>query len=212
MKSIKTLFFLLAVVFSVNIFSQKKSTKNETTKLTILVKDGNNKPIPGAVILFDNVKQKRVANASGYFKIKLKKAPKEISAFSSLIGVKTITYKGEDSIVIKIRRNNDDYFEDTSDEKIASAIQFRDIYDYLRGKVSGVNISTSNSITIRGNSTFSGGRGPLLILNGVQIDESSFAQIVPTTIRSVKILKGPEAAIYGVRGANGVIEVVTAIN
>lgn len=212
MKSIKTLFFVLTVLFSVNIFSQKESTKKETNKLTILVKDGNNKPIPGAIILFDNVKQKRVANAAGYFKIKLKKAPKEISAFSSLIGVKTITYKGEESIVIKIRKSNDDYFEDTSDEKMASAIQFRDIYDYLRGKVSGVNISTSNSITIRGNSTFSGGRGPLLILNGVQIDESSFAQIVPTTIKSVKILKGPEAAIYGVRGANGVIEVVTAID
>lgn len=212
MKSIKTLFFVLTVLFSVNIFSQKESTKKETNKLTILVKDGNNKPIPGAIILFDNVKQKRVANAAGYFKIKLKKAPKEISAFSSLIGVKTITYKGEESIVIKIRKSNDDYFEDTSDEKMASAIQFRDIYDYLRGKVSGVNISTSNSITIRGNSTFSGGRGPLLILNGVQIDESSFAQIVPTTIKSVKILKGPEAAIYGVRGANGVIEVVTTID
>ena len=212
MKSIKTLFFLLAVLFSVNIFSQKKSEEKETTKLTLLVKDGNNKPIPGAVILFDNVKQKRVANAAGYFKIKLKKAPKEISAFSPLIGVQTITYKGEGSIVIKIKKNDDDYVKDTNDKKIASATQFRDIYDYLRGKVSGVNISLANRITIRGNSTFSGGRGPLLILNGVQIDESSFAYIVPTTIRSVKILKGPETAIYGLRGANGVIEVVTLIN
>jgi TonB-dependent SusC/RagA subfamily outer membrane receptor len=212
MKSIKTLFFLLAVIFSVNIFSQKNTSKKETKKLTILVKDANNNPIPGAVILFDNVKQKRVANASGYFKIKIQNHPKEISAFSSLIGVKTIAYNGEDSLVIKIRKDDDDYVQDTNYEKVVSPIQFRDIYDYLRGKVSGVNISTANRITIRGNSTFNGSRSPLLILNGVQIDESSFANIVPTTIRSVKILKGPETAIYGLRGANGVIEVVTVIN
>jgi TonB-dependent SusC/RagA subfamily outer membrane receptor len=57
-----------------------------------------------------------------------------------------------------------------------------------------------------------GNREPLFILNGVQIDENSFRDIVPTTIRNVKILKGPETAIYGLRGANGVIEVVTTIN
>jgi TonB-dependent SusC/RagA subfamily outer membrane receptor len=51
----------------------------------------------------------------------------------------------------------------------------------------------------------------MFILNGVQVDQETFGQIVPVTIVSVKILKGPETAIYGIRGANGVIEVTTII-
>jgi TonB-dependent SusC/RagA subfamily outer membrane receptor len=212
MKSTKTLIFLIAVLFSLHIFSQKEATK-EIIKLTILVKDADNNPIPGAVILIDDVKQKRTTNSAGYFKIKLDKAPKEITAFSPLIGVKKIPYTGKNSIIINIiAEKNSAYLTDTNTEKVSDAIQFRDIYDYLRGKVAGVNISTSNIISIRGISTMNGNREPLFILNGVQIDENSFRDIVPTTIRNVKILKGPETAIYGLRGANGVIEVVTTIN
>ena len=39
----------------------------------------------------------------------------------------------------------------------------------------------------------------------------TFGQIVPVTILKIKILKGPETAMYGIRGANGVIEVTTQI-
>ncbi len=213
MKLIKTLFFLLIILFSSTIFSQKKQTKN-IIKLSILVKDGKNNPVPGAIILIDNIKQKRVANSAGYFKIKLNKAPKEITAFSPVIGVKKIKYEGVNSLIINITKEINeinDYISDTNNQKFVDPIQFRDIYDYLRGKISGVNISTSNVIRIRGNSSMDGGRDPLLILNGMQIDKDTFGDIVPTNIRSVKVLKGPETSIYGLRGANGVIEVVTII-
>ena len=212
MKSIKTLLILLTILFSSSIFSQKKESK-KTVKLTVLVKDGKNNPIPGAIILIDNVKQKRVANSAGYFKIKLKQAPKEITAFSPLIGVKKVSYTGKNSIIINITKQTEiDLIADNNNEKISDANQFRDIYDYLRGKVPGVNISTRNVIRIRGASSWGGGRPPLLVLNNMPIDENTFADIVPTTIRSIKVLKGPETSIYGIRGANGVIEVVTTIN
>ena len=90
-------------------------------------------------------------------------------------------------------------------------MQFRDIYDYLRGKVAGVVVTVRNSIVIRGASDFREYKAPMFILNGVQVDQETFGQIVPVTIVSVKILKGPETAIYGIRGANGVIEVTTII-
>jgi TonB-dependent SusC/RagA subfamily outer membrane receptor len=210
MKTFTKTFFLLSILFSINSFSQEKKLK-EDIKLTILVKDGKNAPIPGAIILIDNVKQKRVANSAGYFKIKLEKAPKEITAFSPLIGAKTIKYEGNNSIIVKIIKEANDFISDTNYEKVVDPIQFRSIYDYLRGKVSGVNITTTNVISIRGNSSWSGIRSPLFVLNGLQVDEQTFGAIVPTTIRSVKILKGPETAIYGVQGANGVIEVVTML-
>lgn len=70
MKFLKKIFFLAAILTSIMAFSQEK---NETIKLNLTVKDYNNKPVPGAVILLDNVKQDRVANASGTFKMNLKK-------------------------------------------------------------------------------------------------------------------------------------------
>jgi hypothetical protein len=212
MYAIKKIFFLISILFSLQNFSQKNESK-EDIKLTIQIKDDSNSPIPGAVILIDNIKQKRVANAAGFFKIKLDKVPKEITAYSPLIGAKTVLYNGNNSIIIKITKDTNDYTADTANEKISDPIQFRNIYDYLRGKVSGVNISTSNVIRIRGNKSWgSGDSEPLLILNGVQVDNNSFGSIVPTTIRSVKVLKGPETAVYGIRGSNGVIEVVTALD
>ncbi|SEE21968.1 TonB-dependent receptor plug domain-containing protein [Polaribacter dokdonensis] len=213
MKLVKTLMLLAAFIFTANFSAQEKKS-GEKIKLTILVKDANNNAVPGAVILIDNVKQRRVANKAGYFKVKLDKAPKEITAFSPLVGVKKVAYNGQSSMIINIvsDKNDENYVSGRRDTKIADPIQFRDIYDYLRGKVAGVNVSTTNVISIRGTASWSGARSPLLILNGVPVDVDTFGDIVPTTIRKIKVLKGPETSIYGLRGANGVIEVTTTIN
>ena len=213
MKLVKSLMLLAAFIFTANFSAQEKKS-NEKIKLTILVKDANNNAVPGAVILIDNVKQRRVANKAGYFKVKLDKAPKEITAFSPLVGVKKVAYNGQSSMIINIvsDKNDENYVSGRRDTKIADPIQFRDIYDYLRGKVAGVNVSTTNVISIRGTASWSGARSPLLILNGVPVDVDTFGDIVPTTIRKIKVLKGPETSIYGLRGANGVIEVTTTIN
>lgn len=208
MKTFKNLILLVVFMFTIQLSSQEK------IRLTILVKDSKNKAVPGAVILIDNKKQRRVANKAGYFKIKLDKAPKEITAFSPLIGAKKVNYNGQKSMIINITSDNNNQSFVTGDKntKIADPIQFRDIYDYLRGKVAGLNISTTNVIRVRGTASWDGGRTPLLILNGVPVDDDTFGDIVPTTIRNVKVLKGPETSIYGLRGANGVIEVTTMIN
>ena len=188
-------------------FAQKK----EAVEITIKVKSDKNKPVAGALILIDNIKQKRRANRKGVFKIKLQKTPKEIAVFSPLLGIKKIKYQGQKNIFITLGKDNgmNAVNNRNINNKKVGATQFINIYDYLRGKVPGVNIGTNNTIRIRGYSTFSGGRGPLFILNGMQVDATTFENIVPTNIRKVTILKGPETAIYGVRGANGVIEVTT---
>ncbi|MEN8702998.1 MAG: TonB-dependent receptor plug domain-containing protein [Polaribacter sp.] len=208
MKLFKNLIILVVFIFTTHFSAQEK------IKLTLLIKDSKNKAVPGAIILIDNKKQRRVANKAGYFKIKLDKAPKEITAFSPLIGAKKVAYNGQKSMIINITSDDNDKSFVTGDRntKIADPIQFRDIYDYLRGKVAGLNISTTNVIRVRGTASWNGGRDPLLVLNGVPVDNDTFGDIVPTTIRNVKVLKGPETSIYGLRGANGVIEVTTMIN
>ena len=200
--AIKIVLSLYIVALSFSGFSQEK-------KLTILVKDNNNKPIPRAIILFDDVRQKRWTNSKGIFKTKLIKEPKEISAFSPKIGIKKITYTGKKKVVITIKKGNDFYIVDKHNSKSLSTMQFRNIYDYMRGQVPGVNIAPNNAINIRGYNSINGSTTPLFVVNNTPVDQIIFGNIVPTSIKSIRVLKGPETSTYGSRGANGVIVVKT---
>lgn len=86
---------------------------------------------------------------------------------------------------------------------------FRDLGDYLH-RVPGVTISGQTAI-IRGVNSFNSGIEPLFVVDGTVIG-SSFAQansmINVREIDYVKVLKGTDAAIYGVRGGNGVVLIV----
>ena len=83
----------------------------------------------------------------------------------------------------------------------------------LQGQVAGVNITSSSgspgaasNIRIRGIST-NGNNNPLILVDGNVIEDLSV--INPSDIKSINILKDATAGIYGVRGANGVILIVT---
>ncbi|WP_445748009.1 TonB-dependent receptor plug domain-containing protein [Polaribacter sp.] len=207
MKILKKIFFSAAILTSVMAFSQEKK---EDIKLTIIVKDYNNNPIPGAIILIDNKKQDRTTNENGNFKITLKISPNEIAAFSPSIGIKKIKYKGETNLELVLTENKDlNLLSENTNYKNDNPIQYRNIYDYLRGKVPGVNIDSENRIIIRGYNSINGSRNPLLILNGNPIEQDAFSNIVTTDIKYIKVLKGTETSAYGSRGANGVIIVQT---
>ena len=200
----KYIIILFGVLFfSINTHSQKK-------EITIRVKDVNNKPVAGAIILFDNVKQKVWTNSKGIFKTKFKVAPKEICAFHPNIGITKIKYEGRPNILLKIKKGNDAHIvSNNSKQKTASSSQFNTIYDYLRGKIPGVHVSSDNTIAIRGYNSINGNMSPLFILNGTNISQEVFGRIIPNDIKSVTVLKGPDTTIYGIRGANGVIIVKT---
>ena len=87
----------------------------------------------------------------------------------------------------------------------------------LAGKLAGV-IQMTNSgapgstgeFYIRGISTFGGRATPLILLDDVEISSGDLNRIPPETIKSFTILKDASAtAIYGVRGANGVVMITT---
>jgi len=88
--------------------------------------------------------------------------------------------------------------------------------DALEGQAAGVLVTTDGgdpasqgTIQIRGASTINAtGNGPLYVVDGVIVDNANF--INPSTIESIDILKdASSAAIYGARGANGVILITT---
>ena len=91
---------------------------------------------------------------------------------------------------------------------------FRDIADFLY-RMPGVNVSGPSSnptVTIRGISSFSSNIEPLYVIDGQPAGTNYVAVNRMLNIRDVsyvRVLKGSEAAIYGVRGSNGIIEIVT---
>lgn len=117
-------------------------------------------------------------------------------------------------------------------------VQSRDpnLVNALSGKVAGVNVvsssgnvGSSSRVVIRGNTSILGENGPLFVINGIPVDNTSsnwnsgagtqfggadfgntIADINPDDIENISVLKGPNAAaLYGSRGANGVILITT---
>ncbi|WP_380880993.1 SusC/RagA family TonB-linked outer membrane protein [Sphingobacterium griseoflavum] len=86
----------------------------------------------------------------------------------------------------------------------------------LQGRIAGVNMSQNSSkpgspmqIRIRGTRSLTASNDPLIVLDGIPF-AGSLADINPTDIKSVDVLKDASStAIYGSRGANGVILVTT---
>jgi len=127
--------------------------------------------------------------------------------------------------------------QEVSGEELSNARE-PNLVNSLQGKVAGVQIQGSPSalggssrITIRGSNSFLGNNQPLFVVDGIPIDNSSFStnaqergfgggtaydygntaqDIDPESIESMTVLKGAAAsALYGQRGANGVILITT---
>lgn len=77
----------------------------------------------------------------------------------------------------------------------------------VTSQTSGAPGSDDTQIYIRGRATFAGDGQPLILVDGV---ERAYSQIAPDDIESISVLKDASAtAVYGVRGANGVMLITT---
>lgn len=90
--------------------------------------------------------------------------------------------------------------------------------DRLQGKIAGLMISTGSGqpgsndvkIRVRGTGSINGSNTPLYIMDGVMIEAAQFASLNNDDIQDIQVLKDASAtAIYGSRGANGVIVITT---
>ena len=116
----------------------------------------------------------------------------------------------------------------TNSSKITSAIAtvsaesieqvpINSIDQLLQGQAAGVNVSTgsgqpgqSATIIIRGRNSLNGDVEPLFIIDGVPVDQDNFRSLNQNDIETMSVLKDAAAtAIYGNRGAGGVILITT---
>lgn len=92
--------------------------------------------------------------------------------------------------------------------------QYRNLVDFLH-RLPGVYVtgpSSNPTVTVRGISSFSANIEPLYVIDGQAVGTSYIQVNNMINIRDidhVRVLRGSEASIYGLRGGNGVILIVT---
>lgn len=77
------------------------------------------------------------------------------------------------------------------------------ITNFLVGRFPGVHV-VNGKISIR-----QGLKQPLYLIDGIPVDSTTFRMLTMYQIDKIEVIKGPSAAIYGSRGANGVLSVLT---
>ena len=86
--------------------------------------------------------------------------------------------------------------------------QYSNIYELIKGRFAGVQI-INGEIIIRGIGSINSSNAALIIVDGVPVDGSALNSIPPVQVKSINVIKDGGSAIYGSRGANGVVLIET---
>jgi TonB-linked SusC/RagA family outer membrane protein len=203
-------------------------------QVTGIVKDQTGEPIIGASVLEKGSTNGVITDLDGNFKLTVSNAVKAVLQIS-YVGYKTqeISVNGKTLLEVVLKEDTELLDEVVvvgygaqKKESVVGAISqvsskellaspAANVSQAIAGKIPGV-ITTQTSgapgqddtmINIRGRSTFAGDGSPLILVDGV---ERTFSQIAPDDIETISVLKDASAtAVYGVRGANGVMLITT---
>ena len=220
-----------------------------------IVRDDGGKALPGVSVVLKETKTGASTNESGKYSLK---APPDGVLIFSYVGFEnkevSIAGKTEIDVVLNlnVNFNNEVVITALGISKESRRIGYAatnvkpedltinrtpNVINALQGKVAGVNISSLGSgpggtskIRIRGQSSISGQNNPLIVINGVPVDNTNFndntittrgggvtadggdglSSINPDDIETMTILKGaPASALYGSRAKDGVIMITT---
>jgi TonB-dependent SusC/RagA subfamily outer membrane receptor len=85
---------------------------------------------------------------------------------------------------------------------------YRNVYDLIEGRFSGVRV-VNGEIIIHGEGSLMLSNSALIVVDGFPVDSNELESIRPVDIKNINIIKDGSAAIYGARGANGVVIIET---
>ena len=218
---------LFLLIFTTIAFSQ-----NEPKKITGAVIDSKGDPIPGVTVTFED--KDTTTDLDGKYAIEVKNS-KSILRFSYLgfasqivvvgknkeINITLLESKSElDEVVVigygtQKRSNVTGSISKYKNEKLDEVAVSR-IDQALQGKIAGVQVQNISSeagadaqISVRGISSINAGASPLVVVDGQPIPDG-LATLNMADVASVEVLKdAASAAIYGSRGASGVILITT---
>jgi hypothetical protein len=221
---ILTIFIL---TLSVGAFAQKSGKKYYITGQVV---DINDQPVSGAMVLIDNKGSDAVTDDNGMYKIKVKADAKKISIFK--LSCDLLNEEIKDRIVINFKFTNGIIHEETASQvdadneavtigygstqkkNLTSTVgningqnkkygTYHSIFDMIK-ELPGVQV-VDEQIRIRGVATINGTTDPLILVDGIEMSLQGLQAIVPRLVKSISVLNSSDAAIYGSKGANGVI-------
>lgn len=85
---------------------------------------------------------------------------------------------------------------------------YHDMFELIRGRFPGVTIQ-NGEIIIRGIKSINSSNAALIVIDGMVTDYGALSSLSPVDVASVDVLKDASSAIYGSRGANGVVIITT---
>lgn len=206
----------------------------QAVQVTGIVEDESGEPLIGATVIEKGTTTGTATNFDGEFVLLVKDANKAVLEVS-YVGYQstTVEVKGQHSLRIVLKESSAvleevvvvGYGQQKKESVIGAISQVNsddlletpaaNISQAITGKIPGVITSQTSgapgaddaSIYIRGRATFAGDAQPLVLVDGI---ERSFSQIAPDDIETISVLKDASAtAVYGVRGANGVMLITT---
>jgi TonB-dependent SusC/RagA subfamily outer membrane receptor len=225
----KTRFLILLLVALMAGSQAEGQKKNKMITVTGEVTDTTMAPVSGALIVVDWESSGATSRSNGTFRIKVRPETQTVGVYTSNLGSAITAYVGQTTLNFVLDgkealinftppeserdREIDIGYATVKRKDLTTDVGYIDgqdeankgytnIYDMIRGKVPGVSV-VGNSIIIRGVNSVNASTDPLLIVDGVVV--SSIDNISPSMVKSISVLKGPDAAIYGSRGANGVL-------
>lgn len=212
---------------------EKKIVPSEKQTVKGVVKDGMGFPVIGANVIEKGTQNGTITGVDGSFVLQVEDNAilniSYIGFLDKMVSVKDDSpinvvliedTQNLDEIVVvgygtQRKRDLTGAMASVNAEKIAEQATTNAV-QALQGKVAGVNITqdswnpgASGSIQIRGRRSLSASNEPLYVIDGIPI-ERGINEINPSEIESIDILKDASAtAIYGSRGANGVVLITT---
>jgi len=207
-------------------------TEKKDSPVSGLVTDEKNQPLPGVTIKDKQRGKVNVSDKDGHYQFSV---DNEAVLVFSFVGYERleIPRQGKTEINITMKPQNSGLNEivvigygttrksdltasvSTVSKEALSQRTLFSLADAIKGKAAGVQITqndgtpgSENTIRIRGASSVSASSTPLYVIDGVMQDDAN--NISPGDIENIEILKDASGtAIYGSRGANGVILITT---
>ncbi len=199
------------------------------------VVDRNGNPLLGTTVVCKNNPQMgTVTGADGYFTLKV--TPNEVLVVSMIsYEPREVPVQGRRTLVVELSDSNEQIEEvvvigygEQSARDVTGAITSvdvaaieqmptTDVNEALQGRMAGVVISSNDgqpgeemNLVIRGANSVTQDNSPLYVVDGFPTEDFSMMDLNPNDIKSISILKDASAgAIYGSRGANGVVIIET---
>ncbi len=204
--------------------------------VTGTVADETGQALPGVSVVVKGTSRGTTTDAAGMFKLSVPDQ-KAVLVFSYVgYELQELTVNSQTAFTISLKADNKSLNEvvvvgygtqkkadltgaiaTVSPDKLKSraAVSYGEA---LAGQMAGVQVQQTNgapggeglTVRVRGTGSISAGSSPLYVIDGYPIDGSGFSLVNPSDIESIQVLKDASStAIYGSRGANGVILVTT---